>query len=35
VFNHLFSRHVADEQERRRAMLRDEARGDGTVGGQF
>jgi hypothetical protein len=31
MFNRLFYRHIADEQERRRAMLRDEARDDGLA----
>jgi hypothetical protein len=31
MFNHLFYRHIADEQERRRAILRDQALDEGLT----
>lgn len=31
MFNHLFYRHIADDQERRVAMLRDEALDEGLA----
>ena len=31
MFTHLFYRHIADEQERRQAMLRDEALDEGLA----
>ena len=31
MFTHLFYRHIADEQERRRTMLRDEALDEGLT----
>ena len=31
MFTHLFDRHIADDQERRRAMLRDEALDEGLA----